>query len=150
MLPPTPITWILVIFGFITCSPLFGAQFVMLIKPNSQKARDLLIGKGKDWRDNTHYRSALGMAWADWLLFAPLLVAGSIGVLSGQTWGYVLWAAAGTVSLYINIVLWILEKQYVYPSQGPLVYYTYYWGFFVYWGAAVLIYSAIRMAGVTL
>ena len=150
MLPPTIISWILVVFGFITCAPLFGAQLVMIIKPNSQKARDIIIGKGEDWRDKTHFRSALGFAWADWILLAPLLVAGSIGVLSGQAWGYVLWAAAGAISLYINIVLWILERQYVYPSQGPLVYFTYYWGFFVYWGTAVLIYSIVRLTGLTL
>lgn len=150
MLPPTPITWILVIFGFITCSPLFGAQLVMLYRPKSQKATDILIGQGEDWRDKTHFRSALGMAWADWLFFAPLLVAGSIGVLSGQTWGYVLWAAAGAISLYINIVLWFMEKAYVYPAQGPLAYFTYYWGFFIYWGASVLVYSTLRLAEVTL
>jgi len=150
MYPPSIITWILVIFGFVTCLPLFIAQLVMLFKPKSQKASDILIGKGEDWRDTTHYRSALGMAWADWLFFAPLLVAGSVGVLSGHIWGYVLWAAAGTISLYINIVLWFMEKAYVYPSQGPLVYFTYYWGFFIYWGAAALIYSIVRLTGLTL
>ena len=148
MYSPTIITWVLVVFGLVTCLPLFGAQLVMLFKPSSQKASDILIGKGKEWRDKTHFHSALGMAWADWLLLAPLLMAGSVGVLSGHLWGYVLWAAAGAISLYINIVLWILEKKYVYPSQGPLIYYTYYWGFFIYWGTAVLIYSTLRLAGV--
>lgn len=42
---------------------------------------------------------------------------------------------------------WFTEKEYVYPSRGPLKYFTYYWGFFVYWGAATLVYSALRVGG---
>ncbi|MDJ0834457.1 MAG: hypothetical protein QNJ69_13115 [Gammaproteobacteria bacterium] len=145
---PTIVTWILVIFGFITLAPLLLAQTLMLTKPHSQQAKDILIARGEDWRDKTHFRSALGCAWADWLLVVPLLIAGSGGVLLGHAWGYVLWSAAGAISLYINIVLWFLEKEYVYPSRGALAYYSYYWGFFVYWGALAVGYSALRLSGI--
>ena len=33
---------------------------------------------------------------------------------------------AGAISLYINIILWFTEKKNVYPSRGPLKYFTYY------------------------
>ncbi len=149
-LEPTMLTWVLVVFGGITVSPLVVAQLSILLRPDSQRTRDILIGRGDQWRDRTHFRSAYGFAWADWVLFVPLGVAGSAGVLLGRPWGYVLWAAAGTISLYANVVLWFMEKEYVYPSRGPLVYYTYYWGFFVLWGAAALGYSALRLSGITL
>ncbi len=149
MIQPTVLTWILVIFGAITLTPLLLAQLIILLEPRGQRAKDILVAKGEDWRDRTHFRSAVGFAWADWLIVAPLFVAGSLGVLAGQTWGYVLWGAAGAISLYINIVLWFMEREYVYPSRGPLAYYTYYWGFFVIWGAAALGYSALRIAGST-
>ena len=145
---PTLVTWALVVFGVITLMPLVLAQFSMLIRPDSQGTRDLIIGKGENWRDTTHFRLALGAAWADWLFFGPLFVAGSAGVLLGQSWGYVLFGAAGACSLYINIVLWFTEKEYVYPSRGPLRYFTYYWGFFVYWGALALAYAGLRIAGI--
>ena len=144
---PTPVTWGLILFGVITLTPLVVAQFSMLTGPERGKTRDLIIGKGEDWRDRTHFRMALGAAWADWLFFAPLFVAGSIGALLGKPWGYLLLGAAGACSLYINIVLWFTEKEYVYPTRGPLRYYSYYWGFFVYWGALALAYSAARIAG---
>ena len=147
---PTVFTWVLVIFGAVTLLPLVLAQLVILIKPDSQRAKDILIGRGEDWRDRTHFRSAYGFAWADWMLIVPLGTAGSIGVLLGRPWGYVLWAAAGTMSLYANVVLWFLEKEVVYPSRGPLAYYTYYWGFFVLWGAAALGYAALRLSGITI
>ncbi len=147
---PTIVTWVLIIFGVITLAPLVLAQLVILVKPRSQKAKDILVAKGEDWRDKTHFRSALGLAWADWLLVVPLVISGSIGVIFGYAWGYVLWGAAGSISLYINIVLWFMEREYVYPSRGALSYYTYYWGFFVYWGALTLAYSAMRLSGIEL
>ena len=145
---PTVVTWVLVVSGAITLAPLVLAQLVMLVKPHSQHARNILVAKDEDWRDKTHFRSALGLAWADWLLAVPLVVAGSTGVILGQAWGYVLWGAAGAISLYINIVLWFMEKEYVYPSRGALAYYTYYWGFFICWGALALAYSAVRLSGI--
>ncbi len=147
---PTLVTWALVVFGVVTLIPLVLAQLAMLIKPDSRKTRDIIIGKREEWRDTTHFRFGLGAAWADWLLFVPVFVAGSAGVLLGQAWGYVLFGAAGACSLYVNIILWFTEKEYVFPSRGPLRYYTYYWGFFVYWGALALAYSVLRMSGVEL
>jgi hypothetical protein len=148
MLQPTLVTWILVIFGLITCCPLLYAQLVMLLQPQGQRAKDLMIGKGEDWRDRTHFKSALALAWADWLVFTPVFVAGIIGVLLGREWGYVLFAVAGAIQLYINVFLWFFEREYVYPAVGPVAYYTYIWGDFVYWGAATFVYSLLRLTGV--
>jgi hypothetical protein len=75
------------------------------------------------------------------------MVSGSIGVVLGHAWGYVLWGASGAISLYINVVLWFMEKEFVYPSRGPLAYYTYYWGFFILWGALAMAYATLRVSG---
>ena len=82
------------------------------------------------------------------MFFAPLFVAGSIGVLLGRSWGYVLFGAAGACGLYISIILWFTEKGYVYPTRGTLRYFTCYWGFFVYWGALALACSVVRVSGI--
>jgi len=143
MIKPTIITWIIAIFEVITFLPLLASQLIVLIDPHGKKARDLLIGKGEKWRDKTHFKSAYAFAWADWLVIFPLLVSGSIGVLTGYLWGYMIWLILGTISVYFSIVFWFMEKEYTYPSCGPFVYYTYYWGFFLYWGIAAVIYSGI-------
>jgi hypothetical protein len=145
MYEPTIFTWILIVFGIITCTPLLIAQLIILFEPHGQRAKDILIGKGQDWRNDTHFKSAYGLAWADWLVFVPLFVFGIIGILTANLWGYILFAAAGAIQLYINTLLWFLEKEYVYPSVGPIKYYTYYWGNFIYWGAASLIYCLFRV-----
>jgi hypothetical protein len=150
MLQPTIVTWILIIFGFITCGPLLYAQLVMLLQPHGQKARDLMIGKGEEWRDNSHFKSAYGLAWADWVFFMPVWVAGTIGVLLGQSWGYALFLVAGAIQLYIGIFLWFFEREHVYPAVGPLAYYTYIWGNFIYWGFTSLVYALLRLNGVIL
>jgi len=149
MLKPTLVTWILIIFGLVTCGPLLYAQLMMLLQPHSQQAKDIMIGKGQDWRDKTHFKSAYALAWADWIFFMPVLVAGIAGVLLGQVWGYGLFAVAGAIMLYINVFLWFFEREYVYPGVGPLAYYTYIWGNFVYWGAATLVYSLLRLNGLS-
>ncbi|NNE19923.1 MAG: hypothetical protein HKN10_15740 [Myxococcales bacterium] len=147
---PTIVTWVLMVWGAITLAPLTAVQLALLSSPHSARSKEWVIGKGEDWRDRSHFRFALGAAWADWLLVIPLFVAGVVGVLRGEAWGYVLFGAAATISLYINIILWFMEKEYVYPSRGPLKYFTYYWGFFVYWGALALAYSALRVSGIEL
>lgn len=150
MIQPTIITWFLIIFGALFIFlPMLYVQLLVALRPHSQKARDMVIGKGQDYRDKTHFRMSYGLAWADLIIWLPLLAAGSIGVILGQAWGYTLWAASGAISVYINIQLWISEREYTYPAAGPLVYYTYYWGFFVYWGVAAAVYSVLRLANVT-
>ncbi len=145
LIEPTIITWILIIFGVITFLPLLYAQILALLKPKSKKTKDILIGKGEDWRDKTHFKSASALAWADSIVLFPVIIAGSIGVALSQTWGYVLWIASGFIAIYFSIICWVMEREYTYPSYGPLAYYTYYWGFFLYWGVAVIIYSIYRL-----
>jgi hypothetical protein len=148
MLDPTSVTWILLVFGWsFIFLPMLGAQVLMVLRPHSQRAKDIMIGKGEEWRDQTHFKSAYAIAVADLVLWLPLMLAGSIGVATGQSWGYVMWAASGAISVYISIAFWFLERDYVYPKAGPFAYYTYVWGFFVYWGVAVTIYSVVRVAG---
>jgi hypothetical protein len=57
---PTIVTWILLVFGVITNGTAFCIYLVFLRDPHSQKSKDLMVGKGKDWRDKTHFRLELG------------------------------------------------------------------------------------------
>ena len=147
MYQTTLITWILIIFGTITCIPLLIAQLIILFDPEGKRAKDILIGKGEEWRDKTHFKSAYSLAMVDWIIFAPLFILSVIGMLTGNFWGYLLFSVSGTIQLYINGFLWFFEKEYVYPSIGPLKYYTYYWGNFIYWGVASLLYGIARLNG---
>ena len=145
MIEPTTLTWIIALFGAITFLPLMGVQLLLMLKPKSQKTKDIIIGKGEDWRDKTHFKSALAFAWADWIVLFPLLITANIGVFQGQLWGYVLWLALGVLSIYFSIIFWIMEKEYTYPSYGWFAYYTYFWGFFLYWGIAAICFTILQI-----
>lgn len=119
----------------------------MLIEPQGNKAKDILTGKDKDWIDKTHLRSQYGLAITDRIIFTPLFVSGVVGMRLSNYWGYSLFAVSGAIQLYINVYIWFLEKEYVYPSKGPLKYYTYYWGNYIYWGTAALLYGIYRLNG---
>ena len=149
MLESTLITWVLIVFGVLIYLLVLYAQILVAMRPHSQKTKDIAIGKGEDWRDKSHFRSSYGMAWADLMFKMPLMAVGIIGVILGQAWGYVLRAAVAAIAVYINIVLWFSEREYVYPAWGPLAYFTIVWGFFVYWGVAVIAYSVLRLAGIS-
>ena len=149
MIETTIITWILLIFGWIFIFFLMlVVNIIVMQNPNSQKTKNIVIGKGEDWRDKTHSRMTLGIAWGDLIIWLPLLAAGSVGVILGEEWGYALWLASAAISIYISIILWFSEREYVISSNGPLAYFTFYWGFFVYWGVAVLVYSILRLIGI--
>ncbi len=86
MLEPTLITWILIIFGLVFIFlPMLYVQLLMVLQPHSQKTRDIIIGKGEDWRDKNHFRMSYGDGWADLIIWLPLLAVGSIGVILGQS-----------------------------------------------------------------
>ena len=149
IIEPTTVTWILVIFGAVMLVLLALAQLVIMIKPGSRLSSDILVGRNHAWRDDTHFRLAYGCAWGDWLILLPLATVGSVAVINGYAWGYLVWAAAAAVTLYINTVLWFVERKYVLPAFGPLAYYTYYWGFFMVWSAAAFCYALLRLNGIT-
>jgi len=145
MIETTIITWIIAIFGAITFLPLFGAQFVMILNPKSQKAKDLIIGKGGEWRDKTHFKSALAFAWADLIIILPLYILGTVLVFNGQLWGYVIWISLGVLSIYFSILFWVIEKEYTYKLAGWIAYFTYFWGFFLYWGLGAIVHSILQI-----
>jgi len=147
MYQATLITWMIILFGLITCTPLLVAQLFILLEPKGKKAKDILIGKDEEWRDRSHFKSAYSLAVTDWVVFFPFLTLSITGIFFNQYWGYLFLSISGAVQLYINVFLWFFEKEYVFPSNGPIKYFTYLWGNFIYWGVASLIYGIIRLSG---
>ncbi|MHC4536119.1 MAG: hypothetical protein ACYS6K_19380 [Planctomycetota bacterium] len=84
---PTLVTWFLIVFGVITIGTASYIYLVFLRDPHSQKSKDLMLGKSRDWRDKTHFRLELGFAWIDLLFLVPLFVSGCVGMLISQPWG---------------------------------------------------------------
>jgi hypothetical protein len=131
----------IIIFGLIFYSILIIIQLMMILSPKSKIVKELLIGKGADWNDHTHFKTAKGFAYADLIVIATLLILSSIGVLAGFLWGYLFLFSLGCLSIYFSILCYIIEKEYTYPNVGFVGYYTYYWGSYLYFGIAAIIIS---------
>jgi hypothetical protein len=57
MLKPSVLAWVIVIFGVLFIFiPIVYVQLSVAIHPDSQKTKDMIIGRGEDYRDNTHTR----------------------------------------------------------------------------------------------
>ncbi len=153
MFPPTIITWILIISGLITCVPLLCTQFMFILNPHGKRVRDIVIGKDKDWRDETHFQSAIGGSRADWIVFAPPFIPGMAGVILGDP--------MGICSLRCRRVRYGLHKcdplvpgkeEYLLPGRTVCVLYVVL-GFFRVLGYGIChLYScsAVRHPGLTL
>lgn len=66
----------------------------------------------------------------DLIIWFLLLAFGRFGLLTARSRDYVLWAA-GVTLVYINMVLRLTDREYVYSTRGPPKYFTY-WRFLIY------------------
>jgi len=144
---PTRITWILSITGLIIYIPPIYLEVLAICRPRSQKTKDLLVGKGEDYKDQTHASFCHGHGWADMLVPIPFVIAGCIAVLFGRPWGYMLWFAGAAVTIYAHLILLFLEGREIYTKWGKLAFFTYAWGIWVYWSVIVMVYSLLRVQG---
>jgi len=146
MLEPTPLTWILSIIGVVIYLPAVYIQARAVASPHSQKTKDLLVGKGGDYHDRTYFNFCQGTGWADLTMTLPLCLLGSVGVLFGRPWGYMAWLAGAFITVYIHLVLLFIEGRHIYEKWGPLAFFTYGWGLWVYWALVVIGYSLVRVS----
>jgi hypothetical protein len=83
---PGVTAWIIGTTSAITFLPLMGAQLSMLFRPNHRQSKDLITGKGQEWRDETHFKPALAFARAGW----PVILTSGDPSFTGDSSNYFL------------------------------------------------------------
>jgi len=136
--------------GILIYLPAIYIQALAVFRPHDRKTKDMLVGKGGDYHDKTYFTFCRGTGWADLFIQLPLVVVGSITVLFGQPWAYMIWFAGASITIYIHLVLVFVEGKHIYTNWGPLAFFTYGWGLWVYWAIIVFIYSLVRMTRIVL
>lgn len=88
----TPVTWVVAVTGLVLVVPLGTLQFVAVIKPRTEwTIKNVYGGSPHATEPTACFACNQGHAWAaDLLIWAPLQIAGSIGMLLGQKWGFLL------------------------------------------------------------
>ncbi len=118
----TTATWVIAIAGLALILLLGSLQFVAVIRPRSDWTIANVYGGSPDATDPTAYFAfSQGLAWADIFFWLPLQVAGSIGMLLGERWGFLLALVASVPYVYTAITIFIWDRDL--GSRGNTAFY---------------------------
>lgn len=141
----TALTWIVAILGLLIMGILASLQFVAVLRPRTEWTIENVYGGTPEGTDPTAYFAFnQGYAWADSFLWAPLQIAGSIGMLLGQRWGFLLALAAAVPYVYTAIPIFIWDRDMGF-RENTLFYWLIVWGMFPAYGVLEGVYAFVRL-----
>jgi len=100
----TVATWIIGLAGMLLMGLLWVLQLVAVIKPRGRWTIKNIYGGSPDNTDaKAYFAFNQGHAWADTFFWGPIQIAGSIGMLLGQRWGFLLGLGSADEALSIEV-----------------------------------------------
>jgi hypothetical protein len=140
----TVFTWIVGIAGLVIMAVLVAAQLVAVIRPRAGWTVENVYGGDPGRTDpKAYFAFNCGLAVADVFFWAPVQIAGSIGMLVGQRWGFVLAVAGSIPFIYTAILLFIWDRDLGFRKHTPSYWVT--WGIFPAFGALQMVYCLARI-----
>ena len=138
-------TSVVAIAGLVLMGLLGSLQLVAVVRPRAQWTIDNVYGGSPDRADPTAYFAFnQGMAWADVFLWAPVQIAGSIGMLLGERWGFLLALVAAAPYVYTAMTIFIWDRDL--GSRQPIaMYWIVIWGMWPAFGLVQGIYCFSRL-----
>ena len=141
----TALTWIVAILGLLIIGILASLQFVAVLRPRAKWTIDNVYGSTPEGTDPTAYFAYnQGQAWADPFFWAPLQIAGSIGMLLGERWGFLLALMASVPYWYTAVLIFIWDRDMGF-RQNTFYYWVIVWGMFPAYGILEGIYTFVRL-----
>jgi hypothetical protein len=141
----TLMTWVVAIAGLLLMGLLGPLQLVAVLRPRAQWTIDNVYGGSPDATDATAYFAfGQGFAWADVAFWAPIQVAGSIGMLLGHRWGFLLALAAAVPYVYtaFNMLIWDRDLGF---RTNTAYYWIVVWGMWPLFGLVQGVYCFTRL-----
>lgn len=141
----TVMTWVVAVTGLVLITVLAGLQMVALIRPRGRWTIENVYGGDPGSTDPVAYFAFnQGSAWADPLLVAPLQIGGSIGMLLGHRWGFLLALAASVPFWYTAVFFYIWDRDLGF-RQSTAAYWVVTWGIWPAFGLLEGTYCFIRL-----
>jgi len=141
----TAATWFVAIVGLVLIILLGGLQLVAVLRPRSAWTIENVYGGRPDTTDPTAYFAFnQGYAWADAIFWAPLQIAGSIGMILGYRWGFLLALVASVPFWYTAISFFIWDRDLGF-RENTFTYWVFIWGMFPVFGVLEGIYCFVRL-----
>ena len=140
----TVMTWIVALAGLLIMTLLASLQLVAVLRPRAEWTIENVYGGSPDQTDPTAYFAfSQGFAWAD-MLWAPLQFAGSIGMLAGQRWGFLLGLVASVPFWYTAVPMFIWDRDLGF-RENTFMYWVVVWGMFPAYGILEGVYTFVRL-----
>ncbi len=141
----TALTWTVAVGGLALIGLLAALQFVAVINPRGTWTIKNVYGGSPEATDSKAYFAFnQGYAWADTFFWAPLQIAGSIGMLLGQQWGFLLALAASVPFWFTAIPIFIWDRDLGF-RQNTITYWVVVWGMFPAFGILEGLYCFVRL-----
>ena len=143
----TAFTWVVGIAGLALLGLLVAIQFVAVFSPRGQWTIKNVYGGDPDSTDpKAFFAVNQGYAWADAFFWGPIQIAGSIGMLLGRRWGFLL-ALIGSVPFwYTAITIYVWDRDMGF-RRNTLTYWVVVWGMFPAFGVLEMVYCFTRLLG---
>jgi hypothetical protein len=143
----TVATVVIAVAGLLIILLLGGFQLVAVLRPRSQWTIDNVYGGSPEATDPTAYFAFnQGFAWADTLFWVPLQIAGSVGMLLGQRWGFLVALMASVPFWYTAVTIFIWDRD-LGIRENTLKYWLIIWGMFPAYGVVAGAYCLFRLLG---
>jgi hypothetical protein len=141
----TPLTWIVAVGGLLLICLLGGLELVAVLKPRDAWTIEHVYGGTPQATDPTAYFAFnQGMAWTDVSFWAPLQIAGSVGMLLGERWGFLLALVASVPFWYTAIPIFIWDRDLAF-REPTVTYWVVIWGMWPVFGVIEGVYCFVRL-----
>jgi len=141
----TASTWGIAIAGLLIIAVLAGLQLVAALRPRSSWViKNIYGGRPEATDPKAYFAFNQGYAWADPFFWAPLQIAGSIGMLLGERWGFLLALMASVPFWYSAILIFIWDRDLGF-RRNTVFYWVIVWGTFPVFGVLEGLFCFVRL-----
>ena len=139
----TAATWAIALIGLVLMSLLAVLQLVALVRPRARWTIDNVYGGSPDDTDpDAYFAFNRASAWADPFLLAPLQIGGSIGMLLGERWGFLLALMASVPFWYSAVFFYIWDRDLGF-RRNTFSYWVLTWGMWPVFGVVEGVYLSL-------
>lgn len=141
----TAVTRAVAVGGLLLIALLGGLQLVAVLRPRHAWTIKNVYGGSPEATDpSAYFAFNQGYAWADSFFWAPLQIAGSIGMLLGERWGFLLALAASVPFWYTAIPIYIWDRDLRF-RRNTFSYWVVVWGMWPAFGVVEGAYTFVRL-----
>ena len=143
----TPLTWVVAGLGLAIMSLLASLQATAVLRPRGEwTVRNVYGGSPASTDPTAYFAFNRGYAYADAVFWGPLQIAGSVGMLLGQQWGFLLALAASVPFWYAAIPIFVWDRDLGFRRK-TFSYWVFVWGMFPAFGVIEGSYCFARLLG---